>query len=170
MEKVPMRSSRYSLFALAGLLLAPLWLAAAGSAPASEVILSVSASRPAAIHAELDLKALQQMPRRQIATSTPWTEGVSAFEGVLMRDFLKELGIAGSTVKLTALNDYSIVIPVADFERYDVLLAYTRDGKAMPVRDKGPLWIVYPLDSHPELNGQETHAKMIWQVRRMDVE
>ena len=41
---------------------------------------------------------------------------------------------------------------------------------AMPVRDKGPLWAVYPLDGHPELNNEGTHAKMIWQVRRLDVE
>jgi hypothetical protein len=40
----------------------------------------------------------------------------------------------------------------------------------MPVRDKGPLWVIYPLDDHPEIDGQETHAKMIWQVRRLDVE
>jgi hypothetical protein len=146
------------------------WVAAGQPAVSSEAILSVSGSHPAAVQVDLDQAALEQMPHYRITTSTPWTEGVSAYEGVLMRDLMKELGITGSTIKLTALNDYQITIPTADFEQYDVLLAYARDGKAMPVRDKGPLWVIYPLDDHPELNGQETHAKMIWQVRRLDVE
>jgi hypothetical protein len=160
---------RFSV-ALVGALIMSTWLAAGQPATSSEAILSVSASHPAAVQVDLDRTALERMPHHRIATSTPWTEGVSAYEGVLMRDLMKELGITGSTVKLTALNDYQIAIPTTDFERYDVLLAYARDGSAMPVRDKGPLWVIYPLDDHPELNGQETHSKMIWQVRRLDVE
>jgi hypothetical protein len=163
-----MNPLRRSLLALAGAL--AMWLAVGQPAISSEAILSVSGSQPAAVKVDLDMAALQQMPRHQIATSTPWSEGVSAYEGVLLRDLIKELGVTGETMKLTALNDYQITIPTADFEQYDVLLAYARDGKAMPVRDKGPLWVIYPLDDHPELNGQETHAKMIWQVRRLDVE
>jgi hypothetical protein len=40
---------------------------------------------------------------------------------------------------------------------------------AMPVRDEGPRWMVYPLDGHPELNDEGTDAKIIWQVRRLEV-
>lgn len=42
-------------------------------------------------------------------------------------------------------------IPIADFEKLNVILAYRRDGKAMPVRDKGPLWIMYPFDDNPAI-------------------
>jgi hypothetical protein len=165
-----MNPLRRSFLALVGALVMSIWLTAGQPATSSEAILSVSGAHPAAVKVDLDLAALEQMPHHRIATSTPWTDGVSAYEGVLLRDLMKELGITGSTVKLTALNDYQIAIPTTDFEQYDVLLAYSRDGEAMPVRDKGPLWVIYPLDDHPELNGQETHAKMIWQVRRLDVE
>jgi hypothetical protein len=165
-----MNPLRRSFLALVGALVMSTWLTAGQPATSSEAILSVSGSHLAAVQVDLDLAALERMPRHRIATSTPWTEGVSAYDGVLLRDLMKELGITGSTVTLTALNDYQIAVPTADFERYDVLLAYARDGKAMPVRDKGPLWVIYPLDDRPELNGQETHAKMIWQVRRLDVE
>jgi hypothetical protein len=150
------------------LLAAP--FAAMPPAAASEAILTVSGSHPAAVTVDLDLATLEQLPHHTIATSTPWTEGVSSYEGVLLRDLLHRLGVSGATVKLTALNDYAITIPEADLEQYDVVLAYTRDGEAMPVRDKGPLWVIYPLDDHPEINNEDTHAKMIWQVRRLDVE
>lgn len=164
-----MNPLRRLFLAPVGALALSTWLAAGQPAASSEAILSVSGSHPA-VQVDLDLAALEQMPHHRIATSTPWTEGVSAYDGVLLRDLMKQLGVAGDTVRLTALNDYQIAIPTADFQKYDVLLAYARDGMAMPVRDKGPLWVIYPLDDHPELNGQETHAKMIWQVRRLDVE
>jgi hypothetical protein len=161
--------SKFSRFAAGALLLAAPF-AALRPAASSDAILTVSASHPAAVAVDLDLAALEQMPHHAIATSTPWTEGVSSYEGVLLRDLLHQLGVSGATIKLIALNDYAITIPAADFDKYDVVLAYSRDGQAMPVRDKGPLWLVYPLDGHPELNNEETHAKMIWQVRRLEVE
>ena len=150
------------------LLAAP--LAAARPAASSDAILTASASQPAAVTVDLDRAALEQMSHHTIATITPWTGGVSSYEGVLLHDLLHRLGVSGTTIKLTALNDYAITIPAADFDKYDVVLAYARDGQAMPVRDKGPLWVVYPLDGHPELNNEDTHSKMIWQVRRLEVE
>ena len=118
-----------------------------GSAASSDAILTVSGSHPAAVTVDLDLAALEQMPHHTIATSTPWTEGMSSYEGVLLRDLLHGLGVSGATVKLTALNDYAITIPAADLDKYDVVLAYARDGQAMPVRDKGPLWALSPLQN-----------------------
>lgn len=162
-------TSKFFLIAGGALLLAASF-AAIRPAASSDAILTVSASHPAAVTVDLDLAALEQMPHHTIATATPWTEGVSSYEGVLLRDLLHQLGVSGATIKLTALNDYAITIPAGDFDKYDVVLAYARDGQAMPVRDKGPLWVVYPLDGHAELNNEDTHAKMIWQVRRLDVE
>jgi hypothetical protein len=164
-----MRLSRISLI-LAGFLVLGAPFAAVPPAAAADAVLTVSAAHPAAVTVDLDLAALEQLPHHTIATSTPWTEGVSSYEGVLLRDLLRQLGVSGTTITLTALNDYAVTIPAADFDKYDVVLAYSRDGQAMPVRDKGPLWVVYPLDDHPELKSEETHSKMIWQVRRLEVE
>lgn len=124
----------------------------------------------AAVPVDLDRAALQSLPHHTIAMSTPWTEGVSRFEGVLLRDLFRHLGIEGRKSTFVALNDYTIQAPAADIENYDVLLAYKRDGDYVPVCDKGPLWVSYPLDQHTELNSEETHSKMIWQVRRVVVE
>ena len=165
-----MRLIRSFGLALAAAFLLSTPFALVGSAASSEAILTVSVSQPAAVTVDLDLAALEQMPHHTIATSTPWTEGVSSYEGVLLRDLLHQFGVSGATIKLSALNDYAITIAAADFDKYDVVLAYARDGQAMPVRDKGPLWVVYPLDDHPELKNEDTHAKMIWQVRRLEVE
>ena len=43
------------------------------------------------------------------------------------------------------------------------------DGAYMPVRDKGPLFIVYPYDSDPALKHQVYYSRSAWQVARMVV-
>jgi hypothetical protein len=39
----------------------------------------------------------------------------------------------------------------------------------MPVRDKGPLFIVYNYDSNAELQHQRFYSRSVWQVARMVV-
>jgi hypothetical protein len=56
-----------------------------------------------------------------------------------------------------------------DFEKYNVILALKRDGEYMPVRDKGPLFVVYPYDSDPELRSQKFYSRSAWQVKSLIV-
>ena len=39
----------------------------------------------------------------------------------------------------------------------------------MPVRDKGPLFVVYPYDSDPELRSQKFYSRSAWQVKSLIV-
>ena len=64
--------------------------------------------------------------------------------------------------RLHALNDYSVVIPPEDLRLYDPLLAMRRDGEIMPVSDKGPIWLMYDFDRHPELDSPTFRARSIW--------
>ncbi|MNV97188.1 hypothetical protein D3C71_1922780 [compost metagenome] len=80
------------------------------------------------------------------------------------------VGAKGSIVKVTALNDYTTVIPLSDFQKYNVILALKINGEYMRVRDKGPLFIVYPYDSEPELNNQVFYSRSAWQVSKMSIE
>lgn len=103
----------------------------------------------------------------EIATSTPWTQGVVRFSGPTLGALaaLEEGDVVEA--RLSALNDYSIDVPAEDWAAYDVVLASRADGERMRVRDHGPFWLVYPLDSDPALQTQRYHARMIWQVRRI---
>ena len=44
-----------------------------------------------------------------------------------------------------------------------------RNGEYMPIRDKGPLFIIYPYDGNPELKNQKYYSRSVWQVARIDV-
>lgn len=116
-----------------------------------------------------DRKMIEQLGMRRLVTSTNWTDGVQTFEGVWMRDLMAYLGAEGTMVSATALNDYAVNIPMSDFGKYDVLLALKMDGVDLHVRDKGPLWIVYPHDDFAELRNEEVNSRWIWQLTSLVV-
>jgi hypothetical protein len=119
---------------------------------------------------EFDLRGLEGLGPSKLTTWTPWTDGAVEFEGVLARRLMEAVGARGSEVEARALNDYKDVIPIEDFHRYDVLLATRMNGQLMRVRDKGPIWIVYPWSSHPELDDFATREKSVWQLSALHVQ
>jgi hypothetical protein len=119
--------------------------------------------------AKFDLAGLEALGRTEVKTGTKWTQGQSTFEGVLMRDLLKRVGAKGTEIVAQALNDYKVTIPIADFDRFNVILAYRRDGRTMPVRDRGPLWIMYPFDDNPTIRTDLYFARCAWQLKAIEV-
>ena len=141
--------------------------------PQGDVVLTVTTSPTGTAAAEvfrLDRAALEAMGSTFLQTSTPWTDGVPLFRGVLVRDLLRRLGTEGEMVRAIALNEYRYDIPLSDFYDYPVLLAYEMNGEALPVRGKGPTWIVYPLDQFGELRNRITERKMVWQLVELQVQ
>jgi hypothetical protein len=60
-------------------------------------------------------------------------------------------------------------MPIDDAQRHDVLLARLIDDKPMTVRDKGPLFVIYPFDSKPELRSAVYYSRSAWQLRTIEV-
>ncbi len=119
--------------------------------------------------ARFDRAMLEGLGMTSFKTATPWYSGPVTFEGVLMTTLFDAVGASGDRAVVTALNDYTSEIPVADFREFGVLLALKRDGAYMPVRDKGPLFIVYPYDSRAELRQQKYYSRSAWQVAKIVV-
>lgn len=140
-------------------------------APKGKVVLTISgvvtcgnAGSETSPLARFDMPMLEALPSRVNATHTPWTQGVVRFSGPLLRELIQRVGQDVSTVSVKAINDFSADIPMSDITRYEVLLATRRDGEPMPVRDFGPLFILYPFDAHPELMTEEIRFRSVWQV------
>ncbi|MBM6595185.1 molybdopterin-dependent oxidoreductase [Microvirga pudoricolor] len=119
--------------------------------------------------AQFDRPMLEALGMTTIETTTPWYSGPVKFEGVSLSKLMKQVGASGERVSIVALNDYSSEIPIEDFEKYNVILAVKRNGEYMPVRDKGPLFIVYPFDSNPDLKSQTFYSRSVWQVAKIVV-
>jgi hypothetical protein len=118
---------------------------------------------------KFDLAGLEKIGRKTLKTSTKWTQGQIEFEGVPMADLLKAVGAKGAEIVAVAINDYKVTIPIADFAKHNVVLAYRRDGQTMPVRDKGPLWIMYPFDENPDLKTDLYYSRCAWQLKAIEV-
>lgn len=118
----------------------------------------------------LDRQQLKNIGVHKIRTSTVWTDGGARdFEGVLMRDLQRFVGASHSTsVTASALNDYKIEIPTADFEEYDVIVAWQMDENEFAVRDKGPFWIIYPRDQFSKLQDERYDQRWVWQLNRLE--
>lgn len=119
--------------------------------------------------AEFDLEMLQALEQKTHTQETPWTDGKPTFSGPLGRALLDAVGATGETMTVTALNDYAAEVPVEDFRTFDVILATTMDGQPMSVRDKGPLFIIYPFADRPELHTELYFNRSVWQIAKIDV-
>ena len=115
-----------------------------------------------------DMAMLRALDWREIETHTSFTTGPQRFAGPTLASLLDALGVTGGTLRATAINDYSVTIPVSHARDHDVLLAMEHDGKPMRVRDKGPIWIVYPL-SEEAAALQTFDSEMIWQLVRLEI-
>ena len=78
-------------------------------------------------------------------------------------------GSVGPQLRAVALNDYRVAIPADDAQRFDVLLATQLDDQPMAVRDKGPLFIIYPFDSHATLRNPVYYSRCAWQLKAIEV-
>jgi hypothetical protein len=159
------RSIRVTWGSLA-LACALVFVVAAGLGQAAQTVLTLSRGETAV---PLSIADLEAMPQHALVTSNEFTDGEVTYVGPLARDVLARMDLEGvAYLRLTALNDYYIDVPRSDFYRYDVIFAMEADGQRLSRRDKGPLWLMYPISDHPELSDPIYNARLIWQVVRVE--
>lgn len=141
--------------------------------PQGPVVLQVSGQievRNQGAVAALDMAALKALPQQSFTTQTPWEQKPVAFSGPLLRDVLKLVKARGQQMKAVALNDYRVKLPVSDATQHPVIVALTMDGQPIPVRTKGPLFIVYNFDAKKELQHKTYYERSVWQLKAIEVE
>jgi hypothetical protein len=163
---------RFILSILAAAFLAQAAPAQTLPAPSGEVLLTVTgdiAVTNADGAAVFDRAMLEAMDPVEFSTTTTWTDGPQVFTGVLLLDLLALLGVTEGMLRATAINDYAVDIPVSDAVEGGPIVAYLLNGAPMSVRDKGPLWIVYPYDAKREYRSEVIYSRSIWQLDRVEV-
>ncbi len=142
------------------------------AAPQGEVILTISgdiSETNSPDGATFDMEMLQALPMTGFDTTTTWTVGEQRFEGVLLKDLLETVGAEGATITATALNNYSVQIPLDAVGDNAPIIAYHIDGEPFSRRDKGPLWIVFPYDAGPEYRTELVYGWSIWQLAGLTI-
>jgi len=133
-----------------------------GAAPLLTVV------TPQAEHA-LSRADLVAIGNASFTTHTIWTEGEQDFTGLPLVDFIRAFGAGAVSLRAQAINDYTVIIPVADAVEGGPMIAHTRNGAPMTIRDNGPFWLVYPYDRNPDYRTEVIYARSIWQLERIEI-
>lgn len=134
-----------------------------------DIVLTLIDQDAATAEIAVDRDWLETLPQTEFETSTIWTEGTQRFTGVSLDILLDAAEMTGGVIKATALNDYSVEIPVSDAISGGPIVAHRLNGETMSARDKGPLWIVYPYDARVEYQTEVIYSRSIWQLSRIEL-
>lgn len=141
--------------------------------PTGDVILTITAAHLEHPNidgtAQFDLKMLEELSGRSGEMETPWTQGRVKFSGPLLRAVLEAAGAHGSAMKVKAINDYTADVPIDDALDLDTILATRMNGEPMSVREKGPLFLIYPFDKDPGLYNEKYFSRSVWQIKAIEV-
>ncbi len=119
----------------------------------------------------MDLPTIEAVGLAEYTVTDPFEQRSIRYRGVLMRDLLALWQVAddATMVQLTALNDYKIAIPVAEFYQYPILFALQADGVYMQPDYRGPAMLVYPVDQY-QFELLAVQRKWIWQIKAIDIQ
>jgi hypothetical protein len=167
-----MRKRHFFLTVVMTVALGPVFADALAS-PKGKVVLTISgkideSNSPQGV--QFDMAMIEKLPQRSFTTLTPWEKVPIQFSGPLLRDVLAAVKAHGSVIKAMALNDYQSSIPVEDAMKFDMVMATKMNGKPIPIKTKGPLFIVYPFDSKPELRSAVYYERSPWQLKSLTLE
>ncbi len=137
------------------------------NAPTGPVILTVTG--PDGAEAMFDLEMIDALDQTVTVVETPWYDGTQEFSGPLISELMAHLDVSGSELSIVAANDYAAAMPWSDIENYPVILATRHNGNTMSLRDKGPLFVIYPFDTYPELRNEVVFSRSVWQVKAIKV-
>jgi hypothetical protein len=140
--------------------------------PTGPVILTVSGN---ILHtnngnvAEFDRAMLMALEQGSIVTQNPWSDGMNTYAGPTGQALMAAVGAQGNTLVLTALNDYSAEMPRSDIDEFGLVFATHINAEQLRIRDRGPLFVIYPFTDQPSLNAERYHNRSVWQVNRIDI-
>lgn len=146
----------------------------AHSAPepaAGRTVLTIAVKDQPQLQRHYSLRDLEALPQTERRSTLPEETQVYGWQGVRLSTLLASFGRADvQRLRVEALNDYSALIPLSDLDDFDPILAYRRDGQAIGIAERGPLFVIYPMVDHPELRTQVYFNRTVWQVSRITLE
>ena len=122
--------------------------------------------------AQFDMAMLEQLPQHSFVTSTPWYLDAAQVQRPTAARRAGRRGADGQQPARRRPQRLPASTLPFDGPRssFDVLLARLLDDKPMAVRDKGPLFIIYPFDSSAELRTTVYYSRSAWQLKSLEVQ
>jgi hypothetical protein len=114
------------------------------------------------------VEELEKLPQTEYSVMDPYSKKQTVYRGVLVRDFVKQYGGPRSgSLHFRALDDFKADLNSGEWNRWDILLATRTNGERMSIANNGPARIVFPYDTHKEINPTVYNDKWIWQIKQV---
>jgi hypothetical protein len=114
------------------------------------------------------LEKIEALSQQQTVTHSPFFPGTGMLSGPFVADLLAAaLGAepkGSMLINLVALNDYSVQTTFGKLRHADAIVVTRKNSLPMSIRNRGPFWIIFPLTRRPDLENEDFHRLMIWQL------
>ena len=122
-----------------------------------------------AVRHQFTLADLHAMPTVEVQADFPKGAEPSRWHGVHLSHLLDVLGASGDFhVRLTGLDGYQVEAPQALIADQQPILAYKRDGEMLAIGGLGPLILIWPRRTEPELS-EMTDDLWPWGVFALEI-
>ncbi len=119
---------------------------------------------------DFTIAQIEALGTYRLTTKTFWPSDDGTYEGVLLSDLLKKVGMHGQKkLLIKAIDDYAVTIPREDWTRWPVLLATRRDGKLLSLRNKGPTRLIFPMALDEKLAVRSMGSHWAWMIKSFEV-
>lgn len=112
----------------------------------------------------LEMKQLAALGTTRCRTLVPWMSGKHVFEGVELKRVLALVGGATRGATATALDGFVSSVPQALIETGRPLVAFKMDGNYIPLEQKGPLQLVFPLDMASDVVRSDSYLTTVFEL------
>lgn len=122
----------------------------------------------AIIFTRADLEAL---PQEEITTTNDFVDGEVIFRGPSAYALIDQIGRAGAKkARLTSATDFFIEVEIQELFDYGAILAMEMNGEQLTRRNRGPIWLMYPVDQYEELQNPSMNNRLIWQLKTIELQ
>jgi len=119
----------------------------------------------------MDRDMIESVGQIEYKVTDPFENKVYTYRGPMMSDLLNLWKVTqdAQTLKISALDDYEVDVPLAEVRKYPVIFALQQEGQYMPTSTRGPAMLVFPYDNF-KFDTTVYNNYWAWQIKSIDVE
>lgn len=100
----------------------------------------------------------------------PWDKKTATYTGILISDLITKVGLPDiQEITIKAIDDYQIQITKNTWQEYRILLVTQENGQYIPVKNKGPLRIVFPDYDASQKEYELNLPLWMWMINRIEL-
>jgi hypothetical protein len=119
----------------------------------------------------MDLPMIESVGLVEYNAPDPFEDNAqNLFQGVLMRDLLAlwQVSPEATMMRVTALDDYQVEVPIELLRNYPVLFALKQNGAYMDRSYRGPAMLVFPYNDY-DFDFPLGDAYWAWQIEHIEI-